>query len=70
MEEALDRDAYERAGGYRRYARRCMRMTPKQVIEEVKTSNLRGRGGAGFPTGLKWTFVPWAGCAAPKIPGR
>jgi NADH-quinone oxidoreductase subunit F len=33
-------------------------MTPQQVIAEVKTSNLRGRGGAGFPTGLKWSFVP------------
>jgi hypothetical protein len=33
-------------------------MTPQQVTEEVKDSNLRGRGGAGFPTGLKWTFTP------------
>jgi NADH-quinone oxidoreductase subunit F len=33
-------------------------MTPEQIIEEVKTSNLRGRGGAGFPTGMKWSFVP------------
>src|SRR5947209_796725 len=33
-------------------------MTPEQVIEEVKKSNLRGRGGAGFPTGMKWSFVP------------
>ncbi len=33
-------------------------MTPEQVIAEVKTSSLRGRGGAGFPTGLKWSFMP------------
>ena len=33
-------------------------MTPEQIIDEVKASALRGRGGAGFPTGLKWSFVP------------
>src|SRR5579884_3386266 len=33
-------------------------MTPAQVVDTVKTSGLRGRGGAGFPTGLKWTFLP------------
>ena len=33
-------------------------MTPDEIINEVKTSNLRGRGGAGFPTGMKWSFVP------------
>ncbi len=33
-------------------------MTPDQIIDEVKKSNLRGRGGAGFPTGMKWSFVP------------
>src|SRR2546429_2529109 len=33
-------------------------MTPESIIEEVKKSNLRGRGGAGFPTGMKWSFVP------------
>ncbi|MGH9559216.1 MAG: NADH-quinone oxidoreductase subunit F, partial [Bryobacteraceae bacterium] len=38
--------------------RKAREMTPEQIIEEVKTSALRGRGGAGFPTGLKWSFVP------------
>ena len=33
-------------------------MTPEQIIDEVKKSNLRGRGGAGFPAGMKWSFVP------------
>ena len=33
-------------------------MTPAEVIDEVKASGLRGRGGAGFPTGLKWSFMP------------
>jgi NADH-quinone oxidoreductase subunit F len=37
---------------------KALSMTPDQVIEEVKKSNLRGRGGAGFPTGMKWSFVP------------
>ena len=56
--EALDRDAYERAGGYQALRKALQSMTPAEVTEEVKDSNLRGRGGAGFPTGLKWTFVP------------
>ena len=33
-------------------------MTPEQIIDDMKASNLRGRGGAGFPTGMKWSFVP------------
>jgi NADH-quinone oxidoreductase subunit F len=37
--------------------RKALEMTPDQIIDEVKKSNLRGRGGAGFPTGLKWSFV-------------
>src|ERR1035441_102626 len=56
--EALDRDAYERAGGYRALRNALQSMTPAAVTEVVKDSNLRGRGGAGFPAGLKWTFVP------------
>ena len=45
------------SGGYQAF-RKALDMTPEQIIEEVKTSNLRGRGGAGFPAGLKWSFVP------------
>ena len=56
--EALDRQAYEGAGGYRGLRKALSSMTPGAVIDEVKNSNLRGRGGAGFPTGLKWSFVP------------
>ena len=51
--------AYELAGGYQAI-RKVLRtgMTPMAVIEEVKEANLRGRGGAGFQTGVKWSFVP------------
>ena len=55
---ALDIKAIERAGGYQALRKALLHMTPAEVVEEVKKSNLRGRGGAGFPTGLKWSFVP------------
>jgi NADH-quinone oxidoreductase subunit F len=45
-------------GGYEAWRKALTAMTPEQVIEEVKASGLRGRGGAGFPTGIKWSFVP------------
>src|ERR1700693_3127961 len=50
--------AYEAAGGYGALKKLLAEMTPQQVIELVKSSNLRGRGGAGFPTGMKWSFLP------------
>ncbi|MGA8595381.1 MAG: NADH-quinone oxidoreductase subunit NuoF [Bryobacteraceae bacterium] len=53
-----DLSAYERTGGYQALRKALGSMTPQQVVEEVKTSNLRGRGGAGFPTGMKWGFMP------------
>lgn len=50
-------DAYLATGGFAAF-RKAVGMTPEAIIEEIKTSNLRGRGGAGFPTGMKWSFVP------------
>ncbi|MGD0013476.1 MAG: NADH-quinone oxidoreductase subunit NuoF [Bryobacteraceae bacterium] len=57
-------DTYLATGGYQAL-RKALQMTPEQVLEELKTSNLRGRGGAGFPTGMKWSFVP-RGSGKPK----
>jgi len=56
---ALDLLAYEQAGGYQAI-RKVLNggMTPETVIAQVKNANLRGRGGAGFATGVKWSFVP------------
>ncbi len=51
-------DVYVKHEGYQALEKALQEMTPEQVIEEVKKSNLRGRGGAGFPTGVKWSFVP------------
>ena len=48
---------YLNEGGYE-MLKKSLSMDPKAVIEEVKTSGLRGRGGAGFPTGIKWGFIP------------
>jgi NADH-quinone oxidoreductase subunit F len=48
---------YIQTGGYKGL-RKALTMTPQEVIDEVKASGLRGRGGAGFPTGVKWSFVP------------
>lgn len=50
-------DVYESHGGYS-MLRKALQMKPDEVTDEVKKSNLRGRGGACFPTGLKWTFMP------------
>jgi NADH-quinone oxidoreductase subunit F len=51
-------ETYRRMGGYEALAATLGRKTPDEVIEVVKASGLRGRGGAGFPAGLKWSFVP------------
>ena len=48
---------YEATGGYRAL-RKALDMQPDELITLVKDANLRGRGGAGFPTGMKWSFVP------------
>jgi NADH-quinone oxidoreductase subunit F len=49
--------SYRADGGYQALAK-ALTMEPAAIVEEVKTSGLRGRGGAGFATGLKWTFLP------------
>ena len=60
----VDVASYEKAGGYQGL-RAALRMAPREVVDLVKESNLRGRGGAGFPTGMKWSFVP-TGPDAPR----
>jgi NADH-quinone oxidoreductase subunit F len=55
-------DEYRREGGYQGWEKALREMSADEVIEEVKTAGLRGRGGAGFPAGAKWGFVP-------KVPG-
>jgi NADH-quinone oxidoreductase subunit F len=54
----LDLKGYEAAGGYAAARKAVGSMSPGDIMKVVKDSNLRGRGGAGFPTGLKWSFVP------------
>ena len=49
-------DGWKKRGGYKALEK-ALSMTPEQVIDEVKASGLRGRGGAGFPTGVKWSFM-------------
>jgi NADH-quinone oxidoreductase subunit F len=50
-------DAYLARGGYANLKKAVTTMTPEAVVEEVKTAGIRGRGGAGFPAGLKWSFT-------------
>src|SRR5262245_31695771 len=50
-------EVYRQKGGYRSVEKALKNMSPDEVVEEVKKSGLRGRGGAGFPTGMKWSFL-------------
>jgi NADH-quinone oxidoreductase subunit F len=54
---ATNLDRYLELDGYKAL-QKALAMQPDAIINEVKASNLRGRGGAGFPTGMKWSFVP------------
>ena len=56
--EPLNLKDYEKAGGYQGTRKALLTMAPQEVTKLVKDANLRGRGGAGFPTGMKWSFVP------------
>lgn len=56
--ELTNIDVYEAQGGYQGLRKALTTMEPQQVIDEVKAAGLRGRGGAGFPTGVKWGFLP------------
>ena len=57
IEDLHKLDVYRRHGGYEGL-KKALGMSREEVINVVKASNLRGRGGAGFPTGLKWSFIP------------
>lgn len=50
-------EGYQKLGGYE-VLKKALKMEPQKIIDEVKASGLRGRGGAGFPTGVKWGFLP------------
>ena len=63
LSEHYDKPEFQALGGYERYGgyvvlAKALKMDPNAIIEEVKASGLRGRGGAGFPTGTKWSFLP------------
>jgi NADH-quinone oxidoreductase subunit F len=58
VEDSHKLSVYQSRRGYKALEKALKEMTPDQVTEEVSASGLRGRGGAGFPTGRKWSFVP------------
>ncbi len=57
LENSHTLKVYQENDGYK-WLKKAMNMSPDEIISEVKASVLRGRGGAGFPTGMKWAFVP------------
>ena len=58
MKDSRTLNVYRQNDGYKAMEKALKEMTPETIIEEVKKSGLRGRGGAGFSTGMKWSFVP------------
>ncbi len=58
LENVFKIDEYVKQGGYKAVRKALQEMKPEEILEEVKKANLRGRGGAGFPAGVKWGFVP------------
>jgi len=59
LEKSWELATYESAGGYKVWRKILKEQTPaEEIVAELKLSSLRGRGGAGFPTGLKWSFIP------------
>src|SRR5580698_4280756 len=63
LSEHYDKPEFQGLEGYKKYGgyvvlAKALKMEPKAILEEVKASGLRGRGGAGFPTGMKWSFLP------------
>lgn len=58
LENLYKIDVYQKQGGYRATEKALEKMKPEDILEQVKKANLRGRGGAGFPAGVKWSFVP------------
>ncbi len=57
VENSRSLEVYRARGGYQALAK-ALKMTPEQIVDQVKDANLCGRGGAGFPAGVKWTFLP------------
>ena len=57
MPDSHKLSVYQQRGGYQAL-RKALQQQPAALTDEVKKSNLRGRGGAGFPTGVKWGFIP------------
>lgn len=64
-QKPTDLKAYEANGGYQGLRKAMAEMSPKDCQDVISASNLRGRGGAGFPTGMKWSFVPAADKSSP-----